>query len=260
MFLSLQVFNRPSHRFAGDSPIVRARLSMYLATVQPCPHMRTVYVIGLLVLFTLAGCDSTPVASVAEVTLLAPEIVYPRDGASNAPTTTVLAWRRVEHGHRYEVQWGPSREQVSTQSAQTEGLTFVLSDMSPGDDTWWRVRARRGQDAGTWSATHHFTALVPPRTVPAPRQIEPANGRVNMPNWANLTWEPVPGAISYQIHVTVDEDMLLFQADVEGIQEAELTLSALVYTYPYWWKVRALGTSGYGPWSPVWIFTVKDEP
>lgn len=190
----------------------------------------------------------------------APQVVYPPDGLATAPTTTVLTWRAVQHAFAYEVEWGPSRSAVGENAVRVNGLTHVLTDQPAGTEVYWRVRAVRGQESGSWAPIHRYTALSAPHPVSQPVQVDPPNGVENMPAWALLQWEQVPGALSYHVIATIDADMLLFQADMEGIEDTQFHLPSLIYTYPYWWKVRALGPDGYGPWSPVWIFTVRDEP
>lgn len=211
-------------------------------------------------LWLLSGCDSAPMNAGAEVTLSAAQVVFPPDGLATAPTTTVLAWRAVQHALAYEVEWGPSPAAIAQNRARADGLTHILHDLAPGTDIFWRVRPVRGQEPGPWTPTYRFTALTAPHPVSRPAQTDPPNGIENMPAWAILEWEPVVGALSYHVIATIDEDMRLFQADMEGIEDTQFSLPSLIYTYPYWWKVRALGPDGYGPWSPVWIFTVRDEP
>lgn len=213
--------------------------------------------VGLLV---LSGCDTAPTPVTTEVGLAVPGVIYPQDGMANAPTTAVLTWRAVEHAFAYDVEWGWSRETVDTHSARATGLTHLLSDLTPGTEVYWRVRSVRGADTGPWTTVLRFTALTAPHPVASPAQTDPPNGIENMPAWAILEWDPVPGALSYHVLATIDEDMRLYQANLEGIEDTQLFLPSLIYTYPYWWKVRALGPDGYGPWSPVWIFTVRDEP
>jgi hypothetical protein len=212
---------------------------------------------GLLI---LAGCDTASTPEASAVTLAVPEVLHPPDGMANAPTTAVLTWRAVEHAFAYDVEWGWTRETVHTHIGRATGLTHLLSDLTPGTEVFWRVRSIRGTDTGPWTAIHRFTARSAPHPVASPVQTEPPNGIEDMPPWAILEWNPVPGALSYHVIATIDEDMRLYQANLEGIEETRLHLPSLIYTYPYWWKVRALGPEGYGPWSPVWIFTVKDEP
>lgn len=211
-----------------------------------------------LLIMLATGCDTAddaPLRTVVELT--APVLTYPTDGLTTAPTTAVLTWSPVEHARSYEVEWSVSG---STFASETVGLTFLLSDIPAGQDVQWRVRALRSTDTGPWSTWYGFTALVPPKVLPPPVLTLPANGQQGMEPWADLRWEPVPGALSYHVQVTIDEEMILFQADAEGIQEPGMDLPALIYTYPYWWKVRTLGPSGYSDWSPVWIFWIRDQP
>ena len=84
------------------------------------------------------------------------------------------------------------------------------------------------------------------------------SGTLDLERTVRLEWDPVPDAYSYHLVVTIDEDMFLFQADLENLEDPFFELEGLIFTYPYWWKVRALGPAGYSEWSPVWIFWVRD--
>lgn len=244
----------------GHMPVLQCCLmtSMYSQIVR----------LPLLLLWAVAiaiatGCDSAGEAPApTAVELVAPVLAYPTDGLTTAPTTAVMTWNPVEHARSYEVEWSMSdgTDFSDTSTSETDGLTLLLPDIPVGQNVQWRVRALRSTDSGPWSTWFRFTALVPPRVLPPPALTLPANGQAGMEPWADLRWEPVPGALSYHVQVTIDEEMILFQADTEGLQEPGMDLSALIYTYPYWWKVRTLGPSGYSDWSPVWIFWIRDQP
>ncbi len=221
---------------------------------------------GLCVLAGLSACSgneaAAPTATVP-TRISAPALVYPVNGDQFAPTTVALTWKKVDNVRSYELQWtttAPDGGVETTGNAVTDGLSHLLEDLPPRSRVQWKVRSVNVNGESPWSQERVFTALTAPKRIPPPTPLLPENGKMGLDRFAEIRWTPVENALSYEILVTIDEDMRLFQADIEGLQEPALNLTQLIYTYPYWWKVRALGPSGYSEWSPVWIFTVRDGP
>lgn len=229
--------------------------------------IRSVFVTAVIACVTaigLSSCSNGDTATPVDVVpsrIPAPTLRFPVNGENLAPTTVALTWEKVSNVRSYEVEWriiDPENGAETLGQAATDGLSHLLSDLAMGTQVHWKVRAMNVNSESPWSQERTFTAITAPKPVPAPKQLLPENGKMGMPRFAEIRWMPVENALSYEILVTIDADMRLFQADVEGLQEPALNLTQLIFTYPYWWKVRALGPSGYSEWSPVWIFTVQD--
>jgi len=226
----------------------------------------TLLLAGLVAIAGLSACSSddgvSPVSTLPD-RISSPVLRFPVDGDERAPTTVALAWEKADNVRSYDVEWTvalPGAETGSAVRVSTDGLSHVIADLAPGARVHWKVRSVNVAGESPWSQERSFVALTAPKTVDTPTQLLPENGRMGLDRFAEIRWTPVANALSYEILVTIDADMRLFQADVEGLQEPALNLTQLIYTYPYWWKVRALGPSGYSEWSPVWIFTVRNAP
>ena len=206
----------------------------------------------------LSACDGSVDAGVNEQDSHV-ELIEPADEAETADAV-YFRWTGSLTG------W--SRLQIATDSLFTDVVTdastgtvpnHIVRDFEHDRTYYWRVRREKNDGTGPWSAVRTFTpvrtALLPGR----PELRTPAHLAKGLPREITVAWEPVPHAISYQLQVFVDEDLLLYHADLHELTSTEIPIVDLVYTYPYWWRVRAESVAGIGPWSDVWTFQVRDE-
>jgi protein-S-isoprenylcysteine O-methyltransferase Ste14 len=181
-----------------------------------------------------------------------PGRLEPAGGADIAGHAT-FRWSSVEGARRYRLQvsnderFGTLLEDVLTDStAYTSNTTY------PADTVlYWRVRADDENLIGlTWSGTGTFR-----RRLAAPT-VSPENPTAGdyIPTW---TWDPVPGAVSYDVHVDLPDGT---QRDLNGMRTAALTPIVMYGTGVFRWKVRATfprqpsGTVA-GPYSGTHVFT-----
>jgi protein-S-isoprenylcysteine O-methyltransferase Ste14 len=181
-----------------------------------------------------------------------PDRLEPAPGADVTGHST-FRWTSVEGARRYRLQvsqddrFGTLLEDVLTDStAYTSNTTY------PADTVlYWRVRADDENLIGlTWSSTGTFQKrLAAPHVTPG----LPTSGDY-IPTW---TWDPVPGALSYDVHVDLPDGT---QRDLAGMRTAALTPIIMYGTGVFRWKVRAnfprqpFGTVA-GPYSGTHVFT-----
>jgi len=211
----------------------------------------------LATLLVLTACDSSGPGS--HSALPNPVLVSPISSEKTADAV-LLDWADVSGALRYRVQLAdaPTFSSPLVDQMVTTRSKLVAQDLEQNVPYFWRVMAMSDSKESDWSQVQTFT---PSRIALAPDKPDlslPINGTVDLERSIRLEWDAVEDAISYHLVVTIDEEMLLYQADLEQIEEVFFELEGLIFTYPYWWKVRALGPAGYSDWSPVWIFQVKD--
>ena len=204
-----------------------------------------------------AACDS-PVSEVT-VELESPVLLLPVNGSDTADAV-LLDWDDIPDAKQYEVQVSTNQQFTSIihESRVLDRSEDIARRLTQGVKLFWRTRAH-GRDGGVgpWSSTHSFTPVRQAFFPSYPNQVFPENGSKEHETSVTLRWDPVPDAISYHLVVTIDEDMLLYEVDLEGLKTTSYFVEDLVLTYPYWWKIRSLNEAGYSDWSPVWIFEVK---
>lgn len=217
--------------------------------------IRPVILTALLALCAV-GCHPGSVSS--EDDLVAPVPNEPADGAETA-NAVLLGWTPIESAVAYRVQLASNADfsQLVTDQVIKPHPRVPVRELEMDTGYFWRVRSESGGRASSWSATRSFRVTRTAHKPRAPRPVLPAYDQHDMDRLVRVAWEPVEDAYSYHLVVTLDEDMLLYQADLENLETSYFDLEQLVFTYPYWWKVRALGPAGYSEWSPVWIFWVR---
>jgi hypothetical protein len=181
-----------------------------------------------------------------------PAAIEPAPGADLVGHPT-FRWTPVEGARRYRLQvaqddrFGSLLEDVETHAtAHTSNTTY------PADTVlYWRVRADDENLIGLrWSETQTFQKRLP---APIVTPGLPTRGDF-IPTW---TWDPVPGAVSYDVHADLPDGT---QRDLTGMRTAALTPVVMYGTGVFRWKVRAhfpkqpSGTVA-GPYSGTHVYT-----
>ncbi len=129
-----------------------------------------------------------------------PTLVAPLPAAVSTGTT-VFRWTATESARRYRLQVSQDPSFANLIDDIVTDSTAYTSDTTYPADTVIYWRARADADDGTsatvglsWSATGTFQKELP---TPAPDHDNPTSGAL-LPT---LAWTPVPGAVSYDVHV-----------------------------------------------------------
>lgn len=148
--------------------------------------------------------------------LQAPVLQNPVSGEDPAPGS--ISWSAVSGAESYELLVSPAPEQVNAQRYVTAELTQVLQDLPDCPEArFFRVRARRGIEAGPWS--NMTAAFVPvdnfgpcdPPTVPVDLQDAEAAAAAD------------PAAVAWRSRPAIDADPW---NDLRAIHAATLRWSA----------------------------------
>jgi hypothetical protein len=216
------------------------------------------HILILLVFLALAGCDSAVDRSDSRITT--PIAIEPEDGMSTA-SAVLLRWTDDPSAWHYRVQ--VARDRAFTDLIDELIVSVhpwaAIQDLAIDQQYFWRVRTESTDEVSAWSVPRSLVVDRFAHQPDSPRPLAPAFDARGLDTRVRIAWEPVEDAYAYHLIVTLDEDMLLYEADLENLREPYFDLDDLVLTYPYWWKVRALGPAGYSDWSSVWIFWIKTE-
>lgn len=98
-----------------------------------------------------------------------------------------------------------------------------------------------------------LTAGMQVKSLGAPVGPLPAPGNLNATAGDNegtvdLGWEPVEGAVSYQVECKLHTDAGVWEA-VKTVTSSKMTVPSLTPGTLYAFRVRAVGAAGQGPWS-----------
>ncbi|WP_166133407.1 Ig-like domain repeat protein [Nocardioides ochotonae] len=191
--------------------------------------------------------------------LAAPDPIRPAAGAVIQPPvdTPRFAWEPVAGATDYTVQVSadPEFTDPALITANTQRTTAaVLTGYQVAGTYYWRVRGSLGANRATrWSEPRQYEVrgLEPAvLTAPADSFDKPVRDVV-------LDWEPVAGAVSYQLQVSTDDDFKTFVVNATGIVGTRYSPAGTLNNDEYYWRVRpVVDTSGnLAPWpSTPWRF------
>ncbi|HHY55650.1 MAG TPA: hypothetical protein GYA08_09455 [Chloroflexi bacterium] len=219
---------------------------------------------GVWALLTIvAGLAQSAPGAVGAFTPEAPTLMAPAEGelvtgATHPPLgVPTLTWTTVLSATGYQVQ-------ISTSSGF--GATVVNVDTSNpsytpiialGDGVfYWRVRAKSGATYGPFSAAASFAVSWSHNGDIHPVLLSPENGAtIAAFAHTHFTWQPVPGAATYQFRIATDPQMVnaVYTAVTTTPQHTPLERLG---NNVYYWQVTPVDNKGHaGALSPIWQFT-----
>lgn len=190
-----------------------------------------------------------------------PGLVSPPSGATGQPTSVTLRWNVSSTAQTYHVQL----------SADSTFATSLVNDSTLVDTTrtvvglsfstkyFWRVRARIGSTASSFSSPFNFTTQFQPPA--APILVSPGNGQPNAATSLTLTWNAVSGATSYRVQVATNSNFTTgIVLDDSTVTATSRNIAGLLNSTQYFWRVRATNPGGPGPYSTTFSFTTIVVP
>ena len=182
--------------------------------------------------------------------------------ASLIRVTPYLSWSAVPGAAYYQVQIAAGSQFASpvfdsgliTQTGAAPGASGVL----PDGNYVWRVRAfDAASNPGPWTVESSYT-----KSWVAPTPTAPADGATVAS--FGVSWNPVPGASSYEVQVTKQEfnftagELVVNGPTASTAYSPDLaeTQSHAIGPGQYWWRVRPVVDGVLGTWSAVETFTL----
>ncbi|ROR90441.1 Ig-like domain repeat protein [Nocardioides aurantiacus] len=200
-----------------------------------------------------------------------PVPVGPSDGTDLQPPVdpATFTWSAVPGATGYDVQVGTDPQFTdpalyATRSVRSTSLTDT-TQQAPGT-YYWRVRAQMAPGTVTpWSSEapgNPWSYRVLP--LPAVSLASPPHdpGGLSPITEVALDWDPVPGAATYDLQLSTDEN---FQNDTAAVTRTVTRITGTRYSPPstldndeYYWRVRPVDLAGNAPsWGSdqaVWQF------
>ena len=188
----------------------------------------------------------------------APDPIRPGPNATIQPPvdTPRFGWEPVEGATSYRLEVSPDRyfadPDLIISSTQKTTAAVLTGYQLPGV-YHWRVSAILGNGYSTeWSANRSYTVNgLPPAQLTSPADSFDAAVREVV-----LDWEPVPGAVTYELEIGTDINFLSGVHRRAGIVGTRYSPPDGLDNDEYYWRVRPVDASGNpAPWpAEPWHF------
>lgn len=178
-------------------------------------------------------------ASLRVKQVAAPVVTAPAEGQVLAQPfePVVFQWEPVAGAQSYEVDIdGAERDWVDVDTFSTDSTSLALLDSLPPATYWWRVRAVLSEGIFTSTSLHRSFVVRPLDAVSLLDTAETLQDVV-------LEWEPVPGAASYEVRVSTDNDFNTI-TDQRYVAGTRYSPPVTYNNASYWWQVRAVDVYG----------------
>ncbi|HOK14257.1 MAG TPA: fibronectin type III domain-containing protein, partial [Candidatus Kapabacteria bacterium] len=182
----------------------------------------------------------------------APNLLSPANDSTGVSHSPTLSWQASANATSYYVQVSTDSSFSTIQVNDTVTTTSrQLSNLQYSTKYYWRVRAINSSGSSDWSVVWNFTTQVGPPA--APTLSLPANGSTGVSHSPTLSWQASANATSYYVQVSTDSSFSTIQVN-DTVTTTSRQLSNLQYSTKYYWRVRAINSSGSSDWSVVWSF------
>ncbi len=209
--------------------------------------------IGITQPYSIASSNIATVPSVVSLS-------QPSNATENVDLGLSVVWNATFNAASYNVQLATDESfyNIVFSSTGIVGTTCQVNDLEYDTKYYWHVQAVNEVGMGNWSTPWWFKTKIPP---PQPPQlVSPQNGAQNIPTVTTLTWNSSPGATSYRLQVSPDNNFGWTWRDQSGITSTSYQISGLNYTDTYYWHVKAKNSSDSSAWSSVRSFTTCSAP
>ena len=189
----------------------------------------------------------------------------PNKASGTGTRNVILEWETLKGATEYKWQLDYDTD-LSSVPTDFEGDTKASSARLPALDTdtiyYWRVRATEPV-LSPWSAKWSFTTALG-HSVVAPELLSPEAGADEVSLKPLFQWSALAGAESYELIVSTD--FSFGNPTIVKMGEYALPATAwqsninLNYSTTYYWRVRAISSSGHSAWSAVGVFTTELPP
>lgn len=198
-----------------------------------------------------AGPDSE-VRSFDKSGLAPPDPIGPANGASltfpdNPP---VLSWTPVPGAKSYTLQIDDAEDFIGATSFTTPNTSYTLTTpQTPGQTFYWHVSATLTNNVSTGYNPDPQSYSVSWDS--APTLFTPANTLSPAISDVVFSWDPVPGAATYNLQVSPNGDFANFLSiDQTAIKSTRFSPANTLDNGSYFWRVQAVDAAGdKGNWS-----------
>lgn len=191
---------------------------------------------------------------------VAPLLTTPAQNATGVDVFTAFSWGSSAGAltYRLRVATDTSFNNRVLDTVLTTTSFALKQPLSNVTTYHWRVIASNPAGDGASLRRTFITGSIPTAVPPAPELSAPAQFAIDVNTSLDLTWKAAATARGYVVQVSTEYanfDAKMFVSDT--VTTLNKTLTGLVGSTGYFWRVKAFNHLGFGPASEVWNFTTR---
>lgn len=181
--------------------------------------------------------------SFAVTAVTVPVGTAPADGSvlPQPDVPPLLRWQASRGAVSYTVEVDGDSDFIGAKSYTTKTTSLALPDALPAGDYFWRVVATLD---GGFNSTPSPTMSFVLGSLPSPQLTYPLDDINQSVEDVVFDWEPVPGAVTYDLQVATDSTFNNFAYRGENIYGSRYSPPVTTFNDQFWWRVRAVDLAG----------------
>lgn len=191
--------------------------------------------------------------------LAGPNLLSPADGAllTQPSDPPVLSWSAIPGAVSYTIQVDTDNSFVAPftiDNVTVSNTSYLIPNPLIAQTYNWRIKATLASGIETnWSVTRTFM----PSGLAAATLNSPVDSADTKAVDVVLDWNPVPGAVRYDLQISTDQNFLSGVTTYGGLVGTRFSPPNTLANDQYWWRVRPYDAGGnFLQWTqvPVWTF------
>lgn len=153
----------------------------------------------------------------------------------------LLRWQTSRGAVSYTIEVDGDADFIGAKSYTSRTTSFAIPEALPAGDYFWRVTATL--DGGFNSQPSPTSSFIL-GTLPSPTLTYPVDDINQSVEDVVFDWEPVPGAVTYDLQVATDPGFINFAFKAENLYGSRYSPATTLYNDQFWWRVRAVDLAG----------------
>lgn len=204
-----------------------------------------------------------------DVEVTTPTILGPVDGATDLELPITLDWEEVDVPlvkgdeitetitYYVEVSQAPTFIGMINVSEEVSESQYEITDLDPGMNFYWRVKAMLGESESEWSEIRSFSTKAAIEIPDTPTLNSPADGAQDISTMPEFNWSDDENVTAWDFQLSLSEQFETNIIDEEVTTNSYTLMTELDNDTQYFWRVRAKNESADSDWSDTFSFTTE---